>query len=151
MIAVTVKRRPCRLRTVQTEYFFSYLSKSTNNPDIKMIDSLDFRHPLESSLRLFSGELIFGGAFYWKEFCVSKWVALDNKNSVSRNGLLWEKCTLPNKIYNKRYPSHTKALLWHWDSDRNKSKLYSLKLIEIPFYLMTFSWHWNHNSAWHGV
>ena len=30
----------------------------------------------------FSGELIFGGAYYWKEFCVSKWVGLDNKNSL---------------------------------------------------------------------
>ena len=33
-------------------------------------------------LGLFSGELSFGGAYYWKEFCVSKWVALDNKNSL---------------------------------------------------------------------
>ena len=32
-------------------------------------------------LVLFLGELIFGGAYYWKEFCVSKWVGLDNKNS----------------------------------------------------------------------
>ena len=32
-------------------------------------------------LGLFSGELIFRGAYYWKEFCVSKWVGLDNKNS----------------------------------------------------------------------
>ena len=32
-------------------------------------------------LRLFSGELIFGWAYYWQEFCVSKWVGLDNKNS----------------------------------------------------------------------
>ena len=31
-------------------------------------------------LGLYSGELIFGGAYYWKEFCVSKWVELDNKN-----------------------------------------------------------------------
>ena len=31
---------------------------------------------------LFSGELIFGGAYYWREFCVSKWVGLDNKNSL---------------------------------------------------------------------
>ena len=23
-----------------------------------------------------------GGAYYWKEFCISKWVALDNKNSL---------------------------------------------------------------------
>ena len=33
-------------------------------------------------LGLFSGELIFGGDYYWKEFCVSKWVGLDNKNSL---------------------------------------------------------------------
>ena len=30
---------------------------------------------------LISGELIFRGAYYWKEFCISKWVGLDNKNS----------------------------------------------------------------------
>ena len=30
---------------------------------------------------LFSGDLIFGGAYYWKEFCISKWIGLDNKNS----------------------------------------------------------------------
>ena len=30
---------------------------------------------------LFSGELIFGGAYNWKEFFVSKWVGLGNKNS----------------------------------------------------------------------
>ena len=30
----------------------------------------------------FSGELIFGGAYYGKEFCVSKWVGFDNKNSL---------------------------------------------------------------------
>ena len=30
-------------------------------------------------LGLFSGELIFGGAYNWKEFCVSKWAGLDNK------------------------------------------------------------------------
>ena len=33
-------------------------------------------------LGLFSGELIFGGAYYWNEFCVSKWLGLDNKNSL---------------------------------------------------------------------
>ena len=26
------------------------------------------------------GELIFGVAYYWREFCVSKWVGFDNKN-----------------------------------------------------------------------
>ena len=35
-------------------------------------------------LGLFSGGLIFGGAYYWKEFFVSKWVGLDNKNSLKR-------------------------------------------------------------------
>ena len=33
-------------------------------------------------LGLFLGELIFGGAYYWKEFCVSKWVGLGNQNKV---------------------------------------------------------------------
>ena len=33
-------------------------------------------------LGLFSGQLIFGDAYYWKEFCVSKWVGPDNKNSL---------------------------------------------------------------------
>ena len=27
-------------------------------------------------LGLFPGELIFRGAYYWKEFCVSKWVGV---------------------------------------------------------------------------
>ena len=31
---------------------------------------------------LFSGKLIFGGAYFWKEFCFSKWVLFDNKNSL---------------------------------------------------------------------
>ena len=30
---------------------------------------------------LFLRELIFAGAYYWKEFCVSKWVVLDNKTA----------------------------------------------------------------------
>ena len=33
-------------------------------------------------LGLPAGELIFGGAYYWKEFCVSKWTGLDYKNSL---------------------------------------------------------------------
>ena len=32
-------------------------------------------------LCLFLGELIFGGACYRKEFCVSKWVGFVNKDS----------------------------------------------------------------------
>ena len=35
-------------------------------------------------LGLFSGELIFGGACYRKEFCVSKWVGLVNKNTLKQ-------------------------------------------------------------------
>ena len=31
---------------------------------------------------LFLGELIFGGAYYWKEFCISKLVGLNNKNCL---------------------------------------------------------------------
>ena len=42
-------------------------------------------------LGLFSGELIFGGAYYWKEFCISKWVGLDNKNSQQYSPLcVWD-------------------------------------------------------------
>ena len=33
-------------------------------------------------LGLFSGEPIFGGAYYWREFYVSKWVGLDDENSL---------------------------------------------------------------------
>ena len=33
-------------------------------------------------LGLFSGVLIFAGGYYWKEFYVSKWVGLDNQNSL---------------------------------------------------------------------
>ena len=29
-------------------------------------------------LGIFLGELIFGGAYYLKEFCASNWVGLDN-------------------------------------------------------------------------
>ena len=36
-------------------------------------------------LGLFLEELIFGGAYYWKEFCVSKWVGLYNKNSLKHS------------------------------------------------------------------
>ena len=43
-------------------------------------------------LGLFSGELIFGGAYYWKEFCVSKWVELHNKtaSTISPWAYIWE-------------------------------------------------------------
>ena len=32
---------------------------------------------------LFSGELMFGGACYWREFCISQWVVLDNKIALN--------------------------------------------------------------------
>ena len=43
-------------------------------------------------LGLFSGELILGGAYYWKEFCVSKWVGLDNKTASTNSpwAYIWE-------------------------------------------------------------
>ena len=37
-------------------------------------------------LDVFSGVLIFGGACYRKEFCVSKRVGLDNKNGLKHEG-----------------------------------------------------------------
>ena len=37
-------------------------------------------------LGLFSGELIIGGANYWRKFCVSKWFGLDNENSLNHQG-----------------------------------------------------------------
>ena len=35
-------------------------------------------------LGLFSGEFIFGWAYYWTKFCVLKWVGPDNTNSLKR-------------------------------------------------------------------
>ena len=41
---------------------------------------------------LFSGKLIFGGAYYWMEFCVSKWVGSDNKTASTNSpwAYIWE-------------------------------------------------------------
>ena len=36
-------------------------------------------------LGLFLGELFFGGAYYWKEFCISKWVGPDNKTTSTNS------------------------------------------------------------------
>ena len=49
-------------------------------------------------LGLFSGELMFGGAYYWKEFCVLKWVGLDSKNSSTNkdNSLKQLRTSNPN-------------------------------------------------------
>ena len=33
-------------------------------------------------LGLFSGQLIFGGACYWREFCASKWFGPESKKSL---------------------------------------------------------------------
>ena len=43
-------------------------------------------------LGLFSGELIFGGAYYGKEFCISKWVGFDNTTASTYNpwAYIWE-------------------------------------------------------------
>ena len=38
-------------------------------------------------LGLFSGELIFGGAYYWKEFCISKWVGHDKQKQPEKAGI----------------------------------------------------------------
>ena len=48
-------------------------------------------------LGLFAGELIFGGAYYWKEFCVSKWVGLGNKNSLNYENRLKQLKTASTK------------------------------------------------------
>ena len=49
-------------------------------------------------LGLYSGELIFGGAYYCREFCVSKWVKLDKKNGLKHedNSLTQLKTANPN-------------------------------------------------------
>ena len=43
-------------------------------------------------LGLFAGELVFGGAYYWKEFWVSKWVGLHNKTASTNSpcAYIWE-------------------------------------------------------------
>ena len=43
-------------------------------------------------LGLFSGELIFRGAYYWKEFCISKWVEFDSKTASTNSpwAYIWE-------------------------------------------------------------
>ena len=39
------------------------------------------------------GELIFRGAYYWREFCVSKWVEIDNKNSLKHKDISLKQLT----------------------------------------------------------
>ena len=47
---------------------------------------------------LFWGKLIFGRAYYWMEFCVSKCVGVHNKNRLKQkdNSLKQLKTTNPN-------------------------------------------------------
>ena len=56
-------------------------------------------------LGLFSGELIFGRAYYWMEFCVSKWVGLDNKNCLKHyeNSLKQLALTIHGLIFGRAY------------------------------------------------
>ena len=37
---------------------------------------------------LFSGEIVFRGALYWGEFCVSKWIGLDNKKTAKNTKII---------------------------------------------------------------
>ena len=50
-------------------------------------------------------ELIFIGAYYWKEICVSKWVGLDNKNSIKHyeNSLKQLALTIHGLIFGRAY------------------------------------------------
>ena len=43
-------------------------------------------------LGLFLGKLIFGGAYFRKEFCISKWVGIDNKTASTNSpwAYIWE-------------------------------------------------------------
>ena len=79
---------------------------------------------------IFSGELIFGGAYYWNEFCVSKWVGLDNKNSSKHkdnslkqlastvHGLIHEGLSLGGLIFGGAYyQNFTVFPLIQWNRD----------------------------------
>ena len=91
-------------------------NKSIHNVAVKSSHSLYYRKiPIISPglifvqkvflLGLFSGELIFGGAYYWKEFCVSKRVGLDNKNGVKHcaNSLKQLALTVHGIIFGRAY------------------------------------------------
>ena len=54
-------------------------------------------------LGLFSGELIFRRAYCWKVFCVSKWVGLDNKNSLKQLALTVHGLTCRRAYYWKDF------------------------------------------------
>ena len=91
-------------------------NKSIHNVAVKSSHSLYYRKiPIISPglifvqkvflLVLFSGELIFGAAYYWKEFCVSKRVGLDNKNGVKHceNSLKQLALTVHGIIFGRAY------------------------------------------------
>ena len=54
---------------------------------------------------LFSREVIFGGASYWRGFCVSKWIGLANKNSLKHyeNSLKQLTLTVHGLIFGRAY------------------------------------------------
>ena len=53
---------------------------------------------------LFSGELFFGGAYYWREFSVSKWAGLDNKNmKITRKQLKQLTLAVHGLIFGRAY------------------------------------------------
>ena len=57
---------------------------------------LDFSKAVQKAflVGLFSGEIIFGAAYYWREFCVSKWVGLDVNNSFKHQDNSLKQLTL---------------------------------------------------------
>ena len=67
---------------------------------VESIKTVKFRY----QKALFAG-LIFGGTYYWKKFCVSKWVGLDNKNSLKHleNSLKQLTLTVPGLIFRRVY------------------------------------------------
>ena len=54
---------------------------------------------------LFSTKFIFGGAYHWRECCVSKWVGLDNRNSLKHqdNSLKQLTLTVHGLIFGRAY------------------------------------------------
>ena len=60
----------------------------TDDPDLFMLSDIHRKISIISPglvfvqkaflVGLFSGELIFGRAYHWREYCVSKWVGHDN-------------------------------------------------------------------------
>ena len=54
---------------------------------------------------LIFGEFLFGEAYYWKEFCVSNWVGLDNKNGLQHqeNSLKQLTITVYGFIFGRAY------------------------------------------------